>query len=213
MKRLITLVAGLLLLVAGVALLPTILGKLFPTGKVAELAPGPASNDMPVVVRTNGGLLEVATVKHRRTFSLPNAMVIFGQKVPFCKETATYTVDANFTYRVRLARRWRGEVDHGALYITAPKLEPAIPVAFDTANLASSLDACRLFPNMDTKDELLRSISTSLADEARSSKYIDFVRDHARATVREFVGKWMLSQRDYNLPQGTRIEVAFADEG
>jgi hypothetical protein len=172
-----------------------------------------ASNDIPVVIRTNGGLLEVATIRHRRAFDLTNAFTILGYRVPFCKETATYTVDAAITYRIRLAKRWVGDYTDGTLHLSVPPPEPSLPVAFDTSRLRATLDACRLAPSLDTKDELLRSISGKLAKDAKGAGYVRLARgDEARATIEEFARKWLLGQKRYNLPASTPIEVAFNDE-
>ncbi len=172
-----------------------------------------ASNDIPVVIRTNGGLLEVATVKHRRSFDLTKSATILGYKLPFCKETATYVVDAFITYRVRLAKRWTGDYTDGTLHLIAPPPEPAIPVAFDTSRLRATLDACRFAPSLGAKDDLLRSISGKLARDARGAAYMKFARgEDSRKTIIEFAQKWMLSQKRYDLPKNTPIEVMFSDE-
>lgn len=172
-----------------------------------------ASNDIPVVVRTNGGLLEVATIHHRRAFDLTKAFTILGYQVPFCKETATYTVDAAITYRIRLAKRWVGDYTGGTLYLSVPPPEPSLPVAFDTSRLRATLDGCRLAPSLNTKDELLRSISSKLATDAKQAGYMRLARgDEARATVEEFARKWLIGQNSYNLPSSTPIEVSFNDE-
>jgi hypothetical protein len=173
-----------------------------------------ASNDFPVVLRTNGGLLEVATLKHRRTFNLTNTATVLGYKVPFCREKASYTADTYITYRVRLAKRWDAEYRNQHLYVTAPRIEPALPVAFDTSRLKATLDSCRFVPSMDTQAELLRSISGRLKKDALDPQRIAYVKDHgkdgsARDTVREFVEKWLVTQRGYNIPKGTPIDVAF----
>lgn len=172
-----------------------------------------ASNDIPVVIRTNGGWLEVATIKHRRSFDLKKTAKFVGMEVPFCAETATYAVDVAITYRVKLAKRWVGDVSDNVLYLTVPPPEPAIPVAFDTAKLRATLNSCWFMPSLNAKDELLRSISTTLAKDAQGSRYKQFSRGKdSRATIAEFAHKWLLNQKRYDLPQDTKIEVSFSDE-
>jgi len=185
--------------------------------KTGEDSGDVASNDFPVVLRTNGGLLEVATLKHRRSFNLTNAITLLGYPVPFCKETASYTTDTYITYRVRLAKRWEAEYRNRHLYVTTPPVEPALPVAFDTSRLKASLNSCRFVPSLNTQAELLRSISGRLKKDALDPQRIAYVKDHgkggsARDTVREFVQKWMVSQRGYDIPQNAVIDVAFADD-
>jgi hypothetical protein len=169
--------------------------------------------DIPVVIRTNGGLLEVASVRHRRSFDLAKDMTFLGFPMPFCRETARYAVDAVITYRVKLATRWAGEIENGRLLLTVPPPRPAIPVAFDTSRLTDALDACRFAPSMNTKSDLLKSISGKLAADAIGPRYVALARDPARKTVQEFAQKWLLSQSHYrNLNRGIPIDVSFTDE-
>lgn len=191
--------------------------QLLNTGVTGEDEGMVLSNDFPVVVRTNGGLLEVATLKHRRTFNLTNAITVLGYRVPFCREKASYTADTYITYRVRLAKRWEADYRNQHLYVTAPRIEPALPVAFDTSRLKATLDSCRFVPSMDTQADLLRSISGRLKKDALDPERIAYVMDHgkdgsARDTVREFVEKWLISQRGYEIRKGTPIDVAFVGE-
>jgi hypothetical protein len=172
-----------------------------------------AANDIPVVITTNGGLLEVATIRHRRSFNLTEAATVLGYTVPFCKETATYVVDAAITYRVRLAKRWVGDYSDGTLHLSVPPPKPSIPVAFDTSRLRATLDSCWFAPSLGAKDDLLRSISGQLAQDANGPGYRSLARgEKARATVRQFAQKWILSQKRYDLPADTPIAVTFTDE-
>ena len=173
---------------------------------------GTASNDIPVVIRTNGGMLEVATIKHRRTFPLTEVLFVAGIRVPFCKATASYTVDTYITYRVRLSREWYTPYHNKRLQVRAPRLEPALPVAFDTSKLKATLEKCPMMPS-GTEDDLLRSISGKLAKDAWDPRYLQLARNNgARNTVSEFARKWLISQKAYDIPPNTPIDVLFDDE-
>jgi len=106
---------------------------------------------------------------------------------------------------------------NGHLYVTAPALEPALPVAFDTSRLKTTLDRCRFVPSMNTQNTLLQSISHQLEIDALEPHRKAFVIDHgplggARDTVQEFARKWLLSQRGYDISPNTPIEVTFRGE-
>ena len=198
-------VLGLLVVMAVVAL-----ARLWPQRDAT--AQGVVSNDIPVVIRTNGGMLEVARVNHRRTFDLTEVLVIAGIEVPFCKATAAYTVDTSITYRVRLAKEWNAAYRNGRLELAAPKLEPSLPVAFDTKRLMETLRKCPAMPG-DTRNDLLKSISGKLAQDAWSPSYLQLARNGgARDTVREFAQKWLLTQKAFDIPTNALIVVKFADE-
>ncbi|RAK59576.1 hypothetical protein DJ021_07055 [Phenylobacterium hankyongense] len=170
---------------------------------------GPASNDIPIVIRTDGGMLEVANVKHRRTFNLTNVLTVAGISVPFCKATASYTVDTRITYRVRLARYWGAFYHDQRLEIWAPRLEPALPVAFDTSKMMTTLNECPFIPR-GTQDDVLRLVSAQLEKDAWSPQYVQLAQNGgARDTVREFVRKWLINQKGSDIPRGTPIGVNF----
>lgn len=175
-------------------------------------AEAPVSNDIPIVIRTNGGMLEVATVKHRRTFNLTEVLYVAGIKVPFCKATAAYTVDTSITYRIKLAKEWGAFYRNQRLQLTAPPLEPALPVAFDTSRMKATLEKCPLMSS-GTQDNLMRSIGGKLAQDAKDPRYVQVARNNgARDTVSEFAQKWLISQKSYNIPSNTPIDVVFEDE-
>lgn len=172
-----------------------------------------SSNDIPVVIRTNGGLLEVATVKQRRNFDLTEPLDILGYELPFCEEAAAFRATTFTTYRVKLAKRWGADLENGRLLVTAPALEPSLPVAFDTEGLEATLDKCWAMPNRGTDRKLMKSLSRQMAATAEGKAMKAFARDHgARDTVREFVQKWLVAQKGYDIPANTPIDVEFADE-
>jgi hypothetical protein len=186
-------------------------------GKKGEDEGNFASNDFPVIIRTAGGFLEAATIRHRRTFNLTNVFTFLGKKVPICKEKASVTVDTYITYRVRLAKRWAAELENGQLYVTAPRLEPSLPVAFDTSTFSAEIDKCALAPGLDSQNDLMRSISARLKKDAFDPERIAYAMDNglkggARETVREYVQKWLVRQKGYNIPPDTPIEVSFEGE-
>jgi hypothetical protein len=68
-------------------------------------------------------------------------------------------------------------------------------------------------PDLNTQDDLLMHVSAALERDARGPYYTGLARESgARDTVREFVQKWLISQKGYNVPAGTPIDVTFDDE-
>jgi hypothetical protein len=60
---------------------------------------------------------------------------------------------------------------------------------------------------------LLNRISGKLEDDAWNTRYVQIARNNgARDTVREFAQKWLTSQKSYNIPSNTPIDVKFDDE-
>lgn len=209
-KKLLWCIGALLLLAAAFVAAWNLMPSLFGGQEVSRDA---VLESFPVVIRTNGGMLEVATVRYRKRYNLKNIATVMGMRLPFCPEEAAVTVDPHITYRVRLARRWQAQYENGTLYVTAPSLEPALPVAFETGNIENSLDKCWIMPSMDTQHDLLKSLSGTLAKEAQAPSRLTFARDNgARDTVKEFVQKWLVTQKGYDLPPNTPIDVAFAGE-
>ncbi len=157
-------------------------------------------------------MLELAEIKHRRTFNLTQTLSAAGVRIPFCKATASYTVDTHITYRVRLAKDWSAEYRNQRLELRVPRLEPALPVAFDTSRLNATLQKCPLVPP-GIQDDLLQTVSGTLAKDAQNPRYLDLARNGgARDTVREFALKWLISQKNYNIPLNTPIDVKFDGE-
>ena len=71
------------------------------------------------------------------------------------------------------------------------------------------------FVNLPVSDQLAaleKSITASLATKAASAPMLARQREAARATVAEFVQKWLMTQTDWKPHAGKKVEVLFADE-
>lgn len=175
---------------------------------------GNVSGDMPEAIRIPGGVLEVATLKKGRAFNLDRPIILGPIKIPYCPEKARVELTAHFTYRVALAKTFPARIENGKLKVQVPKLEPSLPVAWNTGTLRTQIDKCWFLPGRNTTDILVRDISRRLATEASSPAYIGFAENNgARETVREFVRTWLLKQQDYTrLPSDIPIEVTFGGQ-
>jgi hypothetical protein len=169
------------------------------------------SLDQVEVIRTKGGLLAVSTIRAPESFHATADHTVLG--VPVGQTTSQIRVQAVYGYHVELAPEWKVTRRDKTLIVIAPRVKPTLPVAIDTARLERyAAGTWSAFTGPAELDRLQRSISQSLAAKATLPSYIQFQREAARATVTEFVGKWMLSQERFRPMGDYKVRVFFADE-
>lgn len=201
------------LLVAGAVLALGLIGyRQFTTDTKTEQTSAPLG-DVPVVFRTNGGLLEVGKLVYTKQFKLTEKGTLWTIEIPGCPTVATAAVKAHFVYRVRLEPEWKAKItDDKRVLVVAPPLEPAIPVAFDTATLDESLNGCWVIKDKQLLDRLRKQLSAKLAERANHPDYKRLVRDGAARTVGEFIRKWYLGRDEYAFAKDYQIVVRFKGE-
>lgn len=181
---------------------------------VAGAEKGPTTivaQDEQVVMRTKGGLLEVSTIGATEIFEQATAYSALG--INLGKSVARIRVPATYRYHVELAHEWRFIRRDKTFSVIAPAVKPSLPVAIDTAKLeAETFGKWSVFNGTASISELQKSITANLGQRASSQKYIDLQREHARKTVTDFVGKWVLSQDKWKSDSGYTVRVFFADE-
>lgn len=164
------------------------------------------------VVRTPGGMLEVATVRKLEKFGwqVSHVCPLIDCGELLGKTTSEIEVTAHYTYRIPLAQeltlRLRG--DHYELVV--PPLEPKSPVAFDTDSMRIRTEkggwlSPAAGPN---REAVVRHLGAELARRAQRPEYKQLARDSAAATVAEFARKWMAEQIE---PPRHPIRVRFGD--
>jgi hypothetical protein len=170
-----------------------------------------ASPDQVEVIRTQGGLLEVSTIRSPETFQASTDHEFLA--VDLGRTTTQIRVPATFHYHIELAPEWRVSMRGDGVLVVAPPVKPTLPVAIDTARLEKFASGTwSLFTGPGELDVLERSITRTLAIKAATPSYLQFQREAARLTVQEFVAKWLLTQDRYRtLPRGS-VHVFFADE-
>lgn len=170
-----------------------------------------AAIDQFEVIRTKGGLLAVSTIKAPELFQATAEHTVLG--VPVGQTTSQIRVQAVYAYHVELAPEWKVTLRDKQLIVIAPRVKPTLPVAIDTARLERfASGAWSVFTGAAELDRLQRSMSQSLATKAALPSYIQFQREAARATVTEFVRKWMLGQERFKSAGEYQVRVFFADE-
>ena len=174
--------------------------------------PPPTEVGRAVVLRTPGGRLEVAELRQTESFEVSRDHEVLG--VPVGSTFSRVRVPAHYRYHVELAPEWGVRVlPDGGVRVVAPRVQPTLPVAIDTAQLQSeSRGLWSLFTGPAQVQALERSITGHLARKAATAPMLERQREAARQTVAEFVGKWLMTQSQWRPHAGQTVQVLFADE-
>jgi hypothetical protein len=170
-----------------------------------------ASPERVEVIRTQGGLLQVSSIRSPETFQASTDHRFLG--IDLGRTVTQIRVPAVFNYHVELAPEWRVTVNGHNVLVIAPVVKPTLPVAIDTAHLEKfSSGVWSAFTGATQLDLLERSITGTLNVKAATPSYRLFQREAARQTVTEFVAKWLLTQQRFATGAKPVVHVFFADE-
>jgi hypothetical protein len=165
----------------------------------------------PVVMRTAGGLLEVATLAVDEHFTRRDSKALWG--VPLGETVSEIRVPVTYRFHIELAREWPVEIEGTRATVKAPALAPSLPVAFDTGAMRkSTVNGWARFNASENLAAVERSMSVELAARAGLPQYRALVREEARRTVAEFVAKWLLTEQRWQRGPGHSVAVVFADD-
>ena len=162
------------------------------------------------IVRTPGGMLEVATLQKPEEFGWQVTHtcppVDCGELLG--KTTSEIRVTAHYTYRIPLEAQWTLRLDKDHYELVVPPLEPRLPVAFDTAAMMIRTERAGWFspaagPN---REAVVRHLGSELNTRAQRPEYKQLAEASAAATVAEFARKWMAQQMQ---PADHPIRVSF----
>lgn len=168
--------------------------------------------DESIVMRTPGGLLEVAAIKASEHFTRSDTKEFWG--IDLGKTVSEIQLQAYYLYHIELAREWPMSIKGKTCIVMAPPIKPSLPVAFDTTTLQKRTESgwARFNKNENLLD-LERSISPELAKRAATHSYLQLATEPSRQTVKEFVTKWLVKEKqwkrddpDYN------VKVVFQGE-
>jgi hypothetical protein len=164
------------------------------------------------VVRTPGGMLEVATLEKNEEFGwrVAHTCPLLDCAELLGSTTSHVRVTAHYTYRIPLAATWTLAPRRDGRYeLRVPALEPAEPVAFDTRGMQVRTERTRWLspaaaPN---REAVVRHLGPELARRARQDHYLRLAEEGAAATVTEFAQRWMREQGQP--PLGAALTVRF----
>jgi hypothetical protein len=150
-----------------------------------------------IVLRTPGGMLEVATLQRveefgwQTTYTCP--LVDCGKLLG-----ATLTrvrVPVHYTYRIPLAATWELRPEGRGYVLYVPAVQPAIPPGMDTTKVEFETDGRWTSPDRASNvQSTLRQLGPELERRATQPHYLAMQEPQAARTVAEFARKWMREQ-------------------
>jgi len=195
-------VAGILALALGLTWL--VWPSNAPTGRLTV-----ANVDVPLVMHTQGGRLEVATVTATEAFKFDAPSKTFIG-VDLGKTVSSIQAKVVYRYHIAMAKEWPITLRGTTAIVEAGPLTPTLPVAFDTATMEKqTTSGWARFDKHENMLELERRLSPLL--EKRAHGYETLALPHARKTVEDFVRTWLVKQPSQQGATYT-IKVVFPGE-
>ena len=196
-----TAAAAALLVLAGWVLWP----KDKPQGRVSV-----TSADVPVVMHTSGGRLEVATVTATEIFRRDAPPSTF-LGIDLGNTVSQVRVKVVYRYHIEMAREWPIRFRGAAAVVEAGEMKPTLPVAFDTATLEKETrSGWGRFDKHQNLDELERRMTPEL--DRRAEGYKSLALEAARRSVGDFVRTWLIKERLWPAGTTTSVQVVFPGE-
>ncbi len=172
---------------------------------------GAAVSGVPVVMRTPGGLLEIATVTVHERFKRTDTREFWG--IALGTTVSIIQVPAVYRYHIELAREWPIAIDGKTAVVRTAEVKPSLPPAIDTARMEKYTQSGWARFNKDENLDLLeRSITPELQRRAGDPAIRQLAIEAGRQTVREFVTTWLLKEQGWKNDAEHRVVVLFPGE-
>lgn len=169
------------------------------------------SPEIPVVMRTTGGLLEVATVTAFERFTRSDTRSFWGLDLGTTISQIQVTVV--YRYHIAMAREWPLSIVGTTCVVRAGPVLPSLPVAFDSNTLQKySMNGWARFNKAENLDILERSMTPELKARAGAPNYLDLAREAGRKTIAEFVTIWLLKERNWKRDPLYKVVVLYDGE-
>lgn len=180
-------------------------------GDKREVRSSIVAPEKPVVMRTRGGLLEVATVRALERFTREDSRDFWG--IDLGTTVSQIQVPVTYRFHIEMAREWPIEVRGFTAIARAPAVKPSLPVAFDTTLMEKYTRAgWARFNKEENLEALQRSMTPTLAARASGDAYRGLAEEAARKTIAEFITIWLLKETDWKRDPGHKVVVLFPGE-
>ena len=180
-------------------------------GDKREVRSSIVAPEKPVVMRTRGGLLEVATVRALERFTREDSRDFWG--IDLGTTVSQIQVPVTYRFHIEMAREWPIEVRGRTAVVRAPAIKPSLPVAFDTTLMEKYTRAgWARFNKEENLEALQRSMTPTLAARASGDAYRGLAEDAGRKTIAEFVTIWLLKETDWKRDPAHTVVVLFPGE-
>lgn len=162
---------------------------------------------------TDGNILEVATAAATEKFTRKTNLAMFGRTLPLGTTVSEITIPATYRYHIDLNGEWFLTSDGPRLLVLAPRVQPSLPVAFDTAGVRKKTKSgWGRWDSGENLAELEKSVTAKLNLRAADEDAIGKVREEAREAVAKFVQTWLLQQDAWGEREFSEIVVRFEGE-
>ncbi|RZJ16148.1 MAG: hypothetical protein EOO54_17575, partial [Haliea sp.] len=91
------------------------------------------SSGLPVVMRSPGGLLEIATVTVYERFLRTDTKEFWG--FPLGTTVSIIQVPVTYRFHIEMAKEWPIQIDGTTATVRTADVKPSLPVAIDTAKM------------------------------------------------------------------------------
>ena len=162
---------------------------------------------------TDGNILEVSTAEATETFTQKSDLKMFNLVLPLGTTVSEVSVPATYRYHIDLNGDWFLTTDGQRVMVIAPKIQPSLPVAFNTGKMKKKTKSgWGRWDGDESLEELETSITSQLSERAKAPGTIDTVREESRLAVAKFVQGWLLNRSHWSDRTFTEIAVVFEDE-
>jgi hypothetical protein len=166
-----------------------------------------ASLDVPIVMHTAGGRLEVATITTTESFQFEAPPQSF-LGIDLGKTASYVRVKVTYRYHIDMAKEWPVRFQGNSAVVEAGGIKPTLPVAFDTSTMQKETrSGWGRFDKHENLAELERRLSPEL--ERRSYGYKSLALPAARQTVAAFVQTWLTRQQHWHSLGIKEVKVLF----